>query len=1322
MLGSKELQQYFASSSSVRLQQDVSVEWNYNLFQSPYVTVASNGAKATVGSQWTASGCTISETEITKSEYFQGKRISTTQGSFIVTLSVTTTNKKAYKVVFFARTDSSQAISMSTSVSAPGYVFGSDSKDIDSIQWKKFEMYVGSEDPIPNFNIFLNVSSRSSANTTFDVYVSTPEVYETTLFDYKNGSLWPTDAPFNFFRPGESYVESGNSSYNNPAGLRTINSELSISGAWSKSMPCSPITYMPSVIIGQPSNPLYKNGLVSPFSPYKYFVSEYSSAQSICGVYDSELAVNKIVLKFNLSTSTPTVSVVISNTITGQSDTISVTPNEAGVAVLYWNEQLSQWSTNKWTVMPKFGNDGSITVGKLINKIVVTQTSATVHQQFSDLNELKRMHLVEVSPRLEVNISDFVQNIEIDKTLDNKSNSVPISSIDSNSANLTISAIPLSTNGNYPLSIFSNEGSNTLLNGLLRKNVKFYIFFKLIDESSPLNNSIVQGGAFYSDRWEEEDVSTVSVSAFDVTKYLQTLPSPDYVSQGENVFDTISNIMNLAGFTDYDYDSLYAICNDEELPLDLSFYFVNSREKTVFEALREIFAAYQIGAYVDEFGIMRFISLLQILKKDSSDAVAAVHDIDSIQVKDVTYISNLQDNGYQQSISQKIGKISIRYQSPKIKKSLTLANVYNPAILDSDSIILTTSNDIVWQQQSLDSIGFNYLDKSISNTSQNYFHYNRSDLDDVLHTFSVDHDGYAMIENEIVSFKEKEFLFTTSTGAFPRIYSIKNNTDLQSKLNKYSKLVGNADIMFHPTGRIVNIQRGMFGTNISAHQVMTPTTGFSSRLTVMTLNGSSFGPGGNASVRSDNKVSISTYAAQSSKTMLTPNSELDSGFSTYSTKITFNVATGQTSSVPAAGGIFFNLTDGLQSPCYFVEIAQMTDSKYGLVVYSINSSGAKNIINYADITAVMNNIFKNYPVVQHLNPDGTKKSDPTKDYSVNLRVSKWTDDYVKSGVTNVTYGSTVFKVFINDVEITGWNKTLEVNPATRITRLNTLPVATQTNSKFGFYASSSSAYPEYSAGTSSSSVAFSELYATQTPIKDRSISYYHQTSEFLNKIVSGQRSTEKTYFMQTRPEIVGLNYYDVEYTTPAAVSVDVLKVSYVWYYFPSNLPIAQEYVQSIRVNENGLAYSTPINSGFKARFAIINNTKHLVFLKKEADSQNTITVDLNLWTPQIIALTDPETIDVVIDQTNASETLQIDSSWIQSQDAAALMANAVSVAVENFSKDVSVTVFGNPLIQVGDVIIFKYLLKNIEEAAYIVQRVAQKYDGGLETVLTLNKL
>jgi hypothetical protein len=210
--------------------------------------------------------------------------------------------------------------------------------------------------------------------------------------------------------------------------------------------------------------------------------------------------------------------------------------------------------------------------------------------------------------------------------------------------------------------------------------------------------------------------------------------------------------------------------------------------------------------------------------------------------------------------------------------------------------------------------------------------------------------------------------------------------------------------------------------------------------------------------------------------------------------------------------------------------------------------------------------------------------------------------------------------------------------------------------------------------------------------------------------------------MQTNPEAAGINYYDVQYQTPAATSVDVLPIEYLWYYFPGTQPLDQQYYQSQMVDEYSLAYSTPLNTGFRARMAIANNCGHMVYLTKQSDSLNAFTVSLNLWTHEVIAPSDAEIISRVLDPANIAEVIQVDSPWIQSKTSANKLIDVIKIGNDGFSKDTAVQVFGNPMVQVGDIVTLYYGLAGISGEKYLVHEVAHVFKNGLKTTLTLNSL
>jgi hypothetical protein len=130
----------------------------------------------------------------------------------------------------------------------------------------------------------------------------------------------------------------------------------------------------------------------------------------------------------------------------------------------------------------------------------------------------------------------------------------------------------------------------------------------------------------------------------------------------------------------------------------------------------------------------------------------------------------------------------------------------------------------------------------------------------------------------------------------------------------------------------------------------------------------------------------------------------------------------------------------------------------------------------------------------------------------------------------------------------------------------------------------------------------------------------------------------------------------------------------------------------------------------------------MVFLTKESDEIIRVTVNLNLWTHEIVAPSDPEIIEAIIDPSNLAEVIQLDSEWIQSKSAANKMLKIVEMGIDGFSRSVSLNIFGNPLLQVGDVISLSYTLNGISQQKYIITSISHSFNQGLSTTLGLNRV
>ena len=1368
----------FKNSDSIKLIPVVSAEWNHNLFNPPYITTAGTGAKIS----GTLTSGTVADVTVGAKENFTTKSFTMSSGTGSVAYTISGLSGAAYKVITYVKTNSPMPVMINAFGKGSSSQFGSEQVEASSLGWTKVVTYVGgskSSDTLSSF-VYKIVANRFAEETENPiVYFTVPEIYETTFFDYKNGSLFPTDSAFTYFRPGESYVSSGDSKCSFGLRYRRIASKVlntetaaTISSKeffGNKYMPLTSIIQNPSFFLSSPPVAVLKNALPTDINPYKYFVSD-SSSKSITAIYEKDIVTNKIVIKLNTIMTVPTLNIYVNGSLITVDASTSITPVANadgyinGLITLYWTG--SAWSKTPWTTMPQFDSVGALTLTTTINKIRVTQISRTVNTAFSSYsgssvtNDLNRMHVIEISPRLEVDLSDFVQDVSVSKSLDSNNTALPISSLNSNDSKITFSGIPSLKNGSI-VPIFSSQSNNslTVLSNMLRKNVKFYVSFNLQDYSvigtSPTvaTNKYIPSGVFYSDSWQENDIQEVSVQSYDISRYLQSRPVPDYVANLKTVFEVITNILDLAGFTDYDYDSLYKICNNKAQPLDIAYYYCNSKDTTLVDALNQMFVAYQIGAYIDEYGVMKFLGLYDILTNTSAGlAISEAH---------------IEQGGLSVSNTEKPGKISLRYQTPKVKQSPALQNVKDLDIKNSPAFIYTTSNDVVWQQQTADSVGFNYIDSDMSEDS-NTLSINNNDLLDIFHTFNMDTNGYVAVEKEIMSFEYKQYTISNTSETASTTVSVKNSLELASQINNFIKqnTIGlrtsdgsagqnyDYDILIEPTGNITNVQRGMFGTVPSEHSRIT--TLASKALSEKNINNSFVfsSSSGNTLITNNhdytdnlklpNITKLGLRATGTNKTAVCPSTETTNSYKTYSVK--FDIP----NQYVAAAGLYINHSSTGSPTPLFVELIKVSkrnssgaflepaEYRYMMAIYDSSQLHA-----YTDVTGACNNILKTLPRVLKLDEgavDGEPKYTYVTDEFFNLRVVLNTTDGSDGENGTVGNPNTAVYVYLNNTEITGWQipdtstsvadwNATEINTTTGLRQKPTVPNLYTESKSFGFYASvSPRALPEISYPTPLNfvySVAnLREIHATEKPLFERSAGYFYQDREFLNGLVQNQPlySNSTTYMMQTTPEISGINYYDVQYSTPAAVSVDVFPIQYMMSYFPGNTKEQQQYKQKKLVTEDSLSYSTPLNTGFRARMAIANSSPHMVLLTKESDEVVRVTVNLNLWTHEIVAPSDPEILEAIIDPSNISEVVQLDSQWIQSKSAATKMLKIVEMGIDGFSTTISLNIFGNPLIQVGDIVTLSYNLNGMVNQRNIVTSVSHNFNSGLSTTLTLKRL
>lgn len=1351
MLGTNAVKQYFATGSSHYVLPLTSAEWNYNLFYSPYVTFSGNGSPMVINwktpSNWkdSTSGAVATgvsydgEARITtafpSSVSHKSLKINSTGSTKSIKINTTyPSSTNTYKIVFFAKVVQDLNVNLSALTYVDAHRSHCVSEEIDSIGWKKFELYVSSR-PVDTaymqYDFVLDFTSEDGS-VNYDVLIDQVEVYQTTAFEYQYGNLWQTSSPFKHFRPGESYVPSGNTLCQLPSNFRTINTKFDSSGInkWSsKVMPVSPVMYHPSMLGSAKTNPVFKDGVLSEYSIYRYFVSD-GATNSIGAIYDQLLYANKLILKFNIGYSKPTIKVNISNTTNAYAKEITIPStaiSNSGLCVIYL-QQDGTWTTTPWTNMPSFDLAGNIKFqntaidgGVYINKIVVTQMGTEINSEYSSFSAssktlMQRLQVVEISPRIELDITYFTMNFDIRMELDNKNNPLPISAISANSASIQLSNIPLTVSSNV-LSIFSNNATGSPLKGLFKKNVKFYLNYLIKDSVSgaTASDKCIPAGVFYADTWDGQDIQKTNVVMYDASKYLQTLSPTDYVCYSESPFKIISNILDFAGYTDYDYDSLKRVSESysktfngdfkNSHPLAMKYFYVDGQQQKVFDVLRELFEVYQIAAYIDAYGVMRFTSLSDILSNKTPNTI--LHDsktpvvIASPAYKDnLTVTSNIVQDTYTEKVSAKVGKAVFRYKVPQVKKTPASAASMASAKVASGVEAQIQDWEIIWNSPSEEALTFNTLYESMNSLSQTYFQIDPAEIDLVGHPanlfrqFGINHEGYAIIEGEVVSFSDKEYKITIFanndfTGQqYTKYYAITNDSELKSALSEMSAQSGfTGSMQYSPTGKIVNVKRGLYNTPVRKHQLLTDSN-------VMEKFDQESGPLADID-ESNGDISLKVDSGNFINAKLIKN-EISNGYNTFSTKIHIGPYSGRANYDQLEGGIFLRTTNYGD-----VHIGIRQDSKNqvkdktgkivsGYQLYVCRVTGPNQYESLLDkpfytITNDLLNDIINFP-----------PNSPFDKYGryVNLKFVKRND------------AKKPFEIYIN-------KKAMNIKVKEGLASLST------DGQKFGIYAKS----PNGQSG----SINFNEVYATQSSIDTPNYYYHYQATNFADNLISNKKIFEINYMLQSRPEIIGINFYDVKNQVPyPSLTAEVVPIIYDWQYLDTINTSTKQNDKTpwkiVKVDQSDVSYSSVYTSGFRNKFALVNNSPCQIWVKKSPDYKNPINIDFSITSNTLIALSDEYVVEEIFDPSNTTEVIEIASNWVQSKKTALSILKTIFKAIDGFSRDTQISIYGNPLFEVGDVVKINYSLKNIVDQTYFVQGVQQVFDTGLKTIVTLNQI
>ncbi len=443
--------------------------------------------------------------------------------------------------------------------------------------------------------------------------------------------------------------------------------------------------------------------------------------------------------------------------------------------------------------------------------------------------------LIEMSPRLVVDISDKAIDYKITKTLsDIGITSLPVGQL-------------LASNGQLSIfdddQAFNDQNSTSIIANYVRKNIKFTFYEIILDVEG--FDYYIPIKTLYSEGFPQADVTggTLSIDLRDFFFFLESMPAPRLLTTQASLSYAITTLLDYIGFSNY----VFRRVDGESDPV-IPFFFV-APDQNVAQVLNQLAVATQTAMFFDEYNnfiVMSKDYLMPTLDQRDTDFVLSgvTNQTDTGVIQNATS-GNLPNILSIASKDKKIyndGKINyttryIQRSYGSIKQSSMIDQdkswIYKPSLLweVSGTENTKTINEVASNQSNyvLGAIPLN-SDLTISPpTVVNHLMTNNIlDLGENVYWLTR-YQGYFYSNGEIIKYDAVQFNITGTGNVF-----INSNQEYQSY---FSSLPFNGKIYptglvriyatpFYETvdgitrlqnGAVVDHGRAQFGTTISSH-------------------------------------------------------------------------------------------------------------------------------------------------------------------------------------------------------------------------------------------------------------------------------------------------------------------------------------------------------------------------------------------------------------------------------------------------------------------------------------------------------------------------
>ena len=441
--------------------------------------------------------------------------------------------------------------------------------------------------------------------------------------------------------------------------------------------------------------------------------------------------------------------------------------------------------------------------------------------------------LIEMSPRLTVDISESVSSFSITKTLSDLGNgSIPVGSLSASTGSIDIFDSDFSFNSNNVFDFENNNGS--ILAGYLDMPVKF--LFYDITRNVKDYDYFIPVKTMYSNSFPQVTGTgtIVSVDLRDFFFYLESMPAPQLLLTDVSLSWAITVLLDYAGLTNYTFKRI-----KDKKEIIIPFFFVEP-DQNVAEVLQKLAVASQSAMFFDEYNNFIVMSKEYLIPEKEKERKTDTILYGQVEGNNLPNIINLSS---QNKLIYNDGQINytVRYIQRSIGSTKTAQMldqykqyIYKPVLLwEVQGRESTQTINQIGAQNSGYTLGAIPLNSNLSEEIP--YVSNNNIVNDIIdvgeNVFWIpSYSGYFYANGEIIKFDAVEY---SVAGEISPVW-ITNNQQYQdyfSKLSFNGKMfpTGNIRIYTKPeyeifdglvnlkSGQIKEHGRGQFGTPITSH-------------------------------------------------------------------------------------------------------------------------------------------------------------------------------------------------------------------------------------------------------------------------------------------------------------------------------------------------------------------------------------------------------------------------------------------------------------------------------------------------------------------------